>query len=103
MWKYVLDTQKPLIIDRWKGYDVKKISEKIIKLKSELKISNERPYAVPYFEAQALANLDRYEVKESDGTTPLIHSKFTHRIELLPNSRPKREKPQKFSETQNVL
>ena len=103
LWKYVMDDQKPLVNNRWQGYDPKKISEKITKLLTELKISKERPYAVPYFEAQALANMDRFEVKESDGTTPLIHERFTHRVELLPGARPKREKPQKFSEMQNAF
>ena len=103
LWPFVLDDDKPLIAERWKGYDLEKVGEKIDRLKNELRISNERPYAYPYFLAQAIANLDRYEVKESDGVTPTIHKRFTHCIELYPNSRPVREKPQRFSETQNAF
>ena len=103
LWSYVHNIQKPLIAERWIGYDPDKVTEKIDKLQQGLRISEERPYAHPYFLAQAIANLDRYEVKESDGVTPLIHSKFTHRLELLPGTRPIREKPQNFSENQKAF
>jgi hypothetical protein len=103
LWPYVHNTQKPFISERWNGYDPDKIDEKIESLKKGLKISEERLYAYPYFLAQAIANLDRYEVKESDGVTPLIHRKFTHRLELLPGTRPIREKPQNFSENQKAF
>jgi hypothetical protein len=103
LWPHVLDTQKPLVNQRWIGYDPNKVGEKIDNLRKHLRISEERPYAHPYFLAQAIANLDRFEVKESDGITPLIHSKFTHRLELLPGTRPIREKPQNFSENQKAF
>jgi hypothetical protein len=103
LWPYVHNIEKPLVAERWVGYDPDKITQKIDKLQKELRISQERQYAYPYFLAQAIANLDRYEVKESDGVTPLIHSKFTHRIELIPGTRPLREKPQNFSENQKAF
>ena len=103
LWKYTFDTQKYEISQRWEGYDPTKVTEKIEQLKSELKISQERPYAIPYYIAQAIANLDRFMVKESDGTTPLIDAKFTHGVELMSGTRPVREKPQRFSETQNAF
>jgi hypothetical protein len=48
--------------------------------------------------------MDRYMVKESDGgITPLIHEKYTHRLDMVPGAKVRRELPQKFSETQNAF
>jgi hypothetical protein len=33
----------------------------------------------------------------------MIHDKYTHKMELIPGSRPRRELPQKLSETQNAF
>ena len=49
LWPYVFDTYKPHISGRWAGYDPNKIPEKINRLTKELRISQERPYAHPYF------------------------------------------------------
>ena len=103
LWPFVCDTEKIQVLERWKGYNLEKVGEKIEKLRNEIRISKERPYAYPYYLAQAIANLDRYEVKESDGVTPLIHERFTHSIETYTNTRAVREKPQRFSETQNAF
>jgi len=99
LWPFVYDEEKRFVSERWQGYDPEKVGEKIEKLTKEIRISQERPYAHPYYLAQTIANLDRYEVKESDGVTPLIHERFTHSVETYANTRPVREKPQRFSET----
>ena len=103
LWPYVLNDQKPLIKERWAGYDLDSLPKLIEQFLSELKVSDERPYAKPYFVAQALANLDRFVIKSVDGVPPLIHEKFTHRMELLPGVRIRKELPQRFSETQNAF
>jgi len=103
LWPYVLNDQKPLIKERWEGYDVDSLPKLIEQFLTELKVSDERPYAKPYFVAQALANLDRFIVKGIDGVPPLIHERFTHRMELLPGVRVRKELPQRFSETQNAF
>ena len=103
LWPFVFNEQKPLIKTRWEGYDTEALPKLIEQFLSELKVSDERLYAKPYFVAQALANLDRFVVKSKDGVPPLIHEKFTHRMELLPGVRPRKELPQRFSETQNAF
>ena len=103
LWPYVFNDQKPLIKERWEGYDENILPTLIDTFLQELKVSDERPYAKPYFLAQALANLDRFIIKSSVGILPLIDSKFTHRMELLPGTRARKELPQRFSETQNAF
>ena len=103
LWPFVLNDQKVLVKTRWEGYDKGQLPKLIEQFLSELQVSNERPYASPYFIAQALANLDRFVVKDKDGVPPLIHNKFTHRMELLPGVRARKELPQRFSETQNAF
>ena len=103
LWPFVLNDQKVLVKTRWEGYDKGQLPKLIEQFLSELQVSNERPYASPYFIAQALANLDRFVVKDKDGVPPLIHDKFTHRMELLPGVRARKELPQRFSETQNAF
>ena len=103
LWPYVMNDQKPLVRGRWNGYDQDTIGEEVAHLLTELKVSPERQYAQPYFRAQALANLDRLLVKGKDKITPMIHSKYTHKMELIPGARPRKELPQRFSETQNAF
>jgi len=103
LWPFVFNDQKPLIKKRWEGYDTDSLPKLIEQFLSELQVSDERPYAKPYFIAQALANLDRFVVKSKHGIPPLIHERFTHRMELLPGVRPRKELPQRFSETQNAF
>jgi hypothetical protein len=103
LWSYVLNEQKPFVQERWIGYEPTTLAEEITQLLQDLRISEERKYALPYFQAQALANLDRFLVKGKDKVTPLIDSKYTHKMELLPGTRPRKELPQKFSETQNAF
>ena len=103
LWPFVLNDQKSLIKTRWSGYEKDSLPKLIEQFLSELQVSDERPYAKPYFIAQALANLDRFVVKSKDGVPPMIHEKFTHRMELLPGVRPRKELPQRFSETQNAF
>jgi hypothetical protein len=98
-----MNDQKMLVQGRWEGYDPTTIVEEIEHLLVELKVSPERQYAQPYFRAQALANLDRFLVKGRDKITPMIHSKYTHKMELIPGTRPRKELPQRFSETQNAF
>ena len=94
LWSYVLNSQKPLVSERWKGYDPSTLPQEIEKFLSEVKVSEERPYAYKYFLAQALANMDRFVVKDKDGIPPMIHEKFTHKMELMPGTRPKKALPQ---------
>jgi len=103
LWPFVMNEQKTLVPERWKGYDPDTIHQDVEKLLQELKVSEERQYARPYFQAQALANIDRYLVKGKNKVTPMIHEKFTHKMELIPGSRPRKELPQRFSETQNAF
>ena len=103
LWSYVLHPQKHLVKERWMGYDEERLPQEVSRLLAELQISEERPYAVKYFQAQALANLDRYVVKGTDGVPPLIHEKYTHKMELMPGTRPRKELPQRFSENQNAF
>jgi len=103
LWPYVMNDQKALVQERWEGYDPDTIAEEVAFLLTELKVSPERKYAQPYFQAQALANLDRLVVKGREKITPMIHSKYTHRMELIPGTRPRKELPQRFSETQNAF
>jgi hypothetical protein len=103
LWPFVMNEQKTLVPERWKGYDPDTIHQDVEKLLQELKVSDERQYARPYFQAQALANIDRYLVKGKNKVTPMIHEKFTHKMELIPGSRPRKELPQRFSETQNAF
>jgi hypothetical protein len=103
LWPFVFNNQKPLVKKRWEGYDTDSLPKLIEQFLSELQVSDERPYAKPYFIAQALANLDRFIVKSKHGIPPLIHNRFTHRMELLPGVRPRKELPQRFSETQNAF
>ena len=103
LWRYVLDDQKQHVKRRWEGYETDSLPKIIEQFLSELQVSDERPYAKPYFVAQALANLDRFVVKSKDGVPPLIHDRFTHRMELLPGVRARKELSQRFSETQNAF
>ena len=103
LWGYVLHAQKHLVKERWEGYDQERLPQEVCRLLAELQISEERPYAVKYFQAQALANLDRFVVKGVDGVPPLIHEKYTHKMELMPGTRPRKELPQRFSENQNAF
>ena len=103
LWPYVINDQKLLVSQRWVGYDPGTIREDVAHLLNELKVSPERVYAQPYFQAQALANIDRLVVKGKDKITPMIHSKYTHKMELIPGTRPRKELPQRFSETQNAF
>jgi len=103
-WIYVhKNDEKSMVKNRWMGYDPSKIYEKIANLQSKRKISNEKLYAYPYFWAQLLTIMGRYKIKESVGATPLIHERLTHIMELLPGSKPIREKPQKLPENQCAL
>jgi len=103
LWSYVLNDQKPLVKSRWEGYDPQTIKQEVEQLLKELKVSDERKYAQPYFQAQALANVDRFLVKGKEKVTPLIHEKYIHKMELIPGTRPRKESAQKFSETQNAF
>jgi hypothetical protein len=103
LWPYVFNDQKLLVKERWTGYDEGSLSRLIEEFLQELQVSDERPYAKPYFLAQALANLDRFVIKSKEGIPPLIDEKFTHRMELLPGTRVRKELPQRFSENQNAF
>ena len=100
LWPYVFNNQKILVKERWEGYDDGNLPKLIQDFLAELKVSDERPYAKPYFVAQALANLDRFVIKSKEGIPPLINEKFTHKMELLPGTRVRKELPQRFSENQ---
>jgi hypothetical protein len=103
LWSFVLNDQKPLVKRRWEGYNPETIEQEVGQLLKELKVSDERKYAHPYFQAQALANVDRFLVKGKEKITPLIHEKYIHKMELIPGTRPRKEAAQKFSETQNAF
>ena len=103
LWSFVLNDQKPLVKRRWEGYNPETIEQEVEQLLKELKVSDERKYAHPYFQAQALANVDRFLVKGKEKITPLIHEKYIHKMELIPGTRPRKEAAQKFSETQNAF
>ena len=100
LWPYVFNGQKTLVKERWNGYDEKSLPTLVNDFLTELKVSDERPYAKPYFIAQALANLDRFVIKSREGIPPLINEKFTQKMELLPGTRIRKELPQRFSENQ---
>ena len=102
-WPFVINEQKVLVKERWAGYDQENLKNLVEIFLGELQVSNERPYATPYFVAQALANMDRFVIKSKDGVPPLIHEKYTHRMELLPGTRVRKELPQRFSENQNAF
>ena len=103
LWPYVFNNQKTLVKERWAGYDEDKLPMLIDDFLTELKVSEERPYAKPYFLAQALANMDRFVIKSKVGIPPLIDEKFTHKMELLSGTRVRKELPQRFSENQNAF
>ena len=103
LWPYVFNNQKTLVKERWAGYDEDDLPRLIDDFLTELKVSDERPYAKPYFVAQALANLDRFVIKSKVGIPPLINEKFTQKMELLPGTRVRKELPQRFSENQNAF
>ena len=103
LWSFVFNDQKHFVKERWEGYDTDSLPKLIEQFLTDLQVSDERPYAKPYFVAQALANMDRFVIKSKDGIPPLIHDRFTHRMELLPGVRPRKELPQRFSETQNAF
>jgi hypothetical protein len=100
LWPYVTNDQKLLVKARWEGYCEDTIHSEVQQLLKDLKVSEERKFAHPYFQAQALANVDRFLVKGREKVTPLIHEKYTHKMDLIPGTRPRKEAPQKFSETQ---
>ena len=103
LWPYVTNEQKLLVKNRWEGYCEGTIHSEVQQLLKDLKVSEERKFAHPYFQAQALANVDRFLVKGKEKVTPLIHEKYIHKMELIPGTRPRKEAPQKFSETQNAF
>ena len=59
LWKYVQDSQKPLIKQRWSIYTNERLTEIIADLHT-IDICKSRKNAFPYFKAQAFANISRY-------------------------------------------
>ena len=102
LWGHLLNLQNSLVKERWEGYDPKELSKIVSEFLAELTVSDERQYTTKYFRAQALANMDRFIVNDKDGIPPLIHSRYTHKVELVPGTKPRKEAPKPFSGNQNA-
>ena len=78
LWKYVQDTQKPLVQARWDIYTEERLTEILADL-ATIDICTARPNAHPYFLAQAYANISRYY--HPDETNPPTVPNFEARMD----------------------
>ena len=58
-WKYVADTVKPLVAERWSRYSSERLAE-IVEDLDHIDICKERPASLSYVKAQCYANIDCY-------------------------------------------
>ena len=99
LWQYVEDTQKPLVKARMAPYDQELLEMELAGLRQNLKINPNRPHCRLYYEAQALANLDRYIVVD-ENNPPMVGDNFTFPIDLKEGAVVEKCKPQTFTEIQ---
>jgi hypothetical protein len=80
-------------------YDPTNIAAQIAILRKDLRIDPSRPHCSKYYEAQALANLDRFIVID-ENNPPMVSDDFMFAINLKEGSTPVKENPQRFNELQ---
>ena len=80
-------------------YDQDLLEMELAGLRQNLRINPNRPHCRLYYEAQALANLDRYLVVD-ENNPPMVGDDFTFPIDLKEGSVVEKCKPQTFTEIQ---
>ena len=99
LWEYVNDEQKPLIADRMALFDQELLETDIFNFRQKLRINSARPHCAKYYEAQALANLDRYLLVD-ENNPPMVSDEFIFPIDLIEGAVVEKCKPQTFNEVQ---
>ena len=55
LWPYITNEQKLLVKDRWQGYGEDTIYSEVQQLLKDLKVSEEKKFAHPYFKAPGIS------------------------------------------------
>jgi hypothetical protein len=99
LWPFVDDTQKPLVKQRMSQFDQDFLTTSIYNLRKKLNINKSRPHCYKYYEAQAVANLDRY-ILVDENNPPMVSDEFMFPIDLKEGFVVDKCKPQTFTEIQ---
>ena len=102
LWQHVMDSQKPLVEERWKRYEAPEVKEgrlqEVIKAVESVAISKEnegRILDLPLFKAQLYANVDRFG--HPDPSNPPRIKDVEFHIRLEEGAAPFQNKPRRMS------